>query len=242
MPPKKTTKTTVKTPSENTVFTSNNMQLYKLVEDMTKNISSLIDCQEKFNSNFTSLQTYQQEEMNNLDYQLKLRSEECYNQFKDTERQHNEKMEQLQKTYTERSYQLEQEHLKKMDQLNRDFDDKEMELAEEVMTEHNKTVLDTVDYERMKNELETFENRLSETEKRLTESHNKELNARLATMKLQHQVESSEMSAQIKQQEKEINVLNETISTLKSEIQAQRKLTESVAQAGQKSVTQNFGK
>ena len=94
----------------------------------------------------------------------------------------------------------------------------------------------------MRTELETFENRLSETEKRLTESHHKELNARLATMKLQHQVESSEMCAQIKQQEKEINVLNETISTLKDEIQAQRKLTESVAQAGQKSVTQNFGK
>lgn len=244
MPPKKattkSTKATVKAPSD--VFTSNNMQLYKLVEDMTKNMTSLMECQQKFNDNFESLQNYQQEEMNNLDYQLKLRSEECYNKFKDTEREHTEKMEQLQKTYNERSYQLEQEHLKKMDQLERDFDEREMELANEVMGENNKTVVDTSEYDKMRAELENYESRMAETEKRLVESHHKELNARLATMKLQHQVESSDMSATIKQQEKEIKVLNETITTLKAEIQAQRKLTESVANATQKQLTQNFGK
>lgn len=69
---------------------------------------------------------------------------------------------------------------------------------------------------------------LETTVKDLNEKHKRDLSAALGTMKLQHQVDSSDMKATIEQQNKEI--------------QTQCKLTENVAQAGQKSVTQNFCK
>ena len=50
------------------------------------------------------------------------------------------------------------------------------------------------------------------------------------------------MKAKIENQEREITSLRETIVSLRDEIQAQRELTREVANAGQKSVTQNFGK
>ena len=52
-----------------------------------------------------------------------------------------------------------------MDQLEREFDEREMELANNVMSENNKTVVDTSEYDRMRTELENYESRMVETEK-----------------------------------------------------------------------------
>ncbi len=54
---------------------------------------------------------------------------------------------------------------------------------------------------------------------------------------------TAEMKAQFNQQNKEIEMLNRTIETLKLEITEQRNLTKEIAQAGAKSqITQNFKK
>jgi hypothetical protein len=51
------------------------------------------------------------------------------------------------------------------------------------------------------------------------------------------------MKAQFNQQNKEIEMLNRTIETLKHEIAEQRLLTKEIAQAGSKSqITQTIGK
>ena len=51
------------------------------------------------------------------------------------------------------------------------------------------------------------------------------------------------MKAQFNQQNKEIEMLNRTIETLKQEITEQRLLTKEIAQAGAKSqITQTFAK
>ena len=64
----------------------------------------------------------------------------------------------------------------------------------------------------------------------------------MKTKDLEFAASSAQMKAEIEQKGKEIDVLHDTIDSLKEEIQEQRKLTKSVAEAGQKQVTQNFSK
>lgn len=247
MPPKKSVKkTTTTTPivkQENLFNTTQmNMKLFKLVETLSKNIDSLQTTQETFNTNFVNLQGFSQEQLNEMDYQLKLHTEECETKYNEMLKQHNDKMKTLENEYNEKQYQMDQEHLRKMDEVERKLKDREYDLAIGIVESHNKTIVDNDEYDDMDEQIKTADERFEKLKTELEAGHKKELHSALNTMKLQHQVDTSNMKATIEQQNKEISRLEDTINTLKQEIQAQRKLTESVAQAGQKSVTQNFGK
>jgi len=77
----------------------------------------------------------------------------------------------------------------------------------------------------------------------LLNEHKKELGAQIGSGHLKHRAEIAELTASVKQQEKEITVLSNTIDNLKSELAAQRDLTREVAMAGkQGAITQQFGK
>lgn len=99
----------------------------------------------------------------------------------------------------------------------------------------------------LKNELKTlrseFEDKLKAGIAEEQSSSQKALNAALTNADLKHKAEIAEISAQSKQKEQEVAVLQATIDNLKSEISAQRELTRSVAEASQKgAINQNFGK
>jgi DNA repair exonuclease SbcCD ATPase subunit len=246
MPPKKVSKTSKSSTTEpnldSKVFSSiNNAKLMKAFEKMTKTIESATKVQKEFNTNYEALTNFKNEELNELDYQLKLKNEECYNHLQDLTKLYNEKKRDLDTEYEARKYELQQDNQKLMDELQRTYENKKFSDSRLIVEEEGYKVIQNDEFEKLQNELQHLNDDREEFEKTTTANMHKELNARLKTQELQHQVQTSDMKAKIDNQEREIESLRDTINSLKEEIQAQRELTREVAQAGQKSVTQNFG-
>jgi hypothetical protein len=246
MPPKKSaskkTETVQKPNLDMTEFQSNNVKLMKVFEKLTKTLETVSKAQEDFNTNFSSLQNYTDDELNEMDYTLRLKNEECYNSLQDLSKQYKEKEFKLNVEYEEKRYTLEDEHKRRMNELEREYESREFELARVNVEEEGYKVVLNRDYERMQNELTELREEREEYTKKVDADMHKELNARLKTQELQHNVATSDMKAKIENQEREISGLRDTIESLKSEIQAQRELTREVAQATQKQLTQNFSK
>lgn len=247
MPPKKSTKsastTNSTTPNLDTKPFSNvnNIKLMKTLEKMTKSIENMSKVQQEFNANYELLANYGEEELNEMDYQIKLKNEECYNSLQEITKSYNERKFQLEADYKAKEYELEQTHQQRINELEMEFTKREFEAARTVVEEEGYTVVNTREYTNLTTQLETVKSERETFEKSCEANMHKELNARLKTQELQHQVASSDMKAKIENQGREIESLRATIETLKQEIQAQRELTREVAQAGQKAVTQNFG-
>lgn len=235
--------TGTKAPSLDTnIFQVNNIKLMKVFEKLTKTVENVQKVQEEFNANFENLQNYTDEELNDMDYQLRLKNEECYNHLQELTKQYNEKQFNLESDFEKKKYELETTHQRRIDELEHKYEEKEYELAEGVITSSGDVIISSVEQERLNSRIKELESSREEFEKSTTADMHKELNARLKTQELQHQVDTSNMKAKIENQEREITSLRETIVSLRDEIQAQRELTREVANAGQKSVTQNFGK
>jgi predicted RNA-binding protein YlqC (UPF0109 family) len=245
MPPKKSTKTSTSPSTPNLdakQFSNvNNIKLIKTLEKMTKSIENMSKVQQEFNSNYELLTNYGEEELNELDYQIKLKNEECYNSLQEITKSYNEKKFQLENDYKEREYALEQSHQQRINELEMEFTKREFDIARTTVERDGFTVILTRDYEELNTKVDKLTTERETFEKTTETNMHKELNARLKTQELQHQVASSDMKAKIENQGREIESLRTTIETLKQEIQAQRELTREVAQAGQKAVTQNFG-
>ena len=246
MPPKKATKTTKKStapvsPSGN-VFTIDNMKLYKLVENLTKSIDSLNNVQESFNQNYDELKNYQNEEFNNMDYQLKLKNESCYNQYNQMVKEFQEKEFVLENEHKIKLYNLEKEFNENKDNFDRELAKHKFNSARTVVEGEHFVVVEQEEYDKLVGDKDNYEASLADQKSKLEKDFHLQLNARVTTKDLEHKVASSDMKATIQQQTKDIARLESTIETLKQEIQAQRKLTESVAASSQKAVTQNFGK
>ena len=245
MPPKKSNPSTTKQPAQPNlnanVFNVNNAKLMKTFEKMTKSIENMTKVQREFNENYEALSNFKDEELCELDYQLKIKNEECYNHLQDLTKSYNEKTMTLENEYQQKRYELEQTHQQRIDELSRSFADKEIQGARQILEDEEYTVITNRVYQNLQNELTELKDNRETFETTTIANMHKELNARLKTQELQHQVATSDMKAKIENQEREIAGLRETIESLKLEIQAQRDLTREVAQAGQKSVTQNFG-
>lgn len=224
------------------MFSVNNTKLMKVFEKMTKTIESLSKVQDEFNTNYDALSNFKNEELTELDYQLKLKNEECYNHLQDLTRSYNEKRYTLDTEYKQKEYDLQQHHQQLLDELERAYDNKDSEKAIELLESCDYKIVAAREYEQLETQLKESVSGREEFEKRVTSDMHKELNARLKTQELEHKVLTSDMKAKIDNQSREINTLLQTIESLKAEIQAQRELTREVAQAGQKSVTQNFSK
>ena len=248
MPPKKAitkktnTPVTTKPNFDMNEFQSNNVKLMKVFEKLTKTLETVSKAQDDFNTNFTNLQNYTDEELNEMDYTLRLKNEECYNSLQELTKQYKERELQLNMEFEEKKYKLEDEYKRRTAELEHEYQTKEISLAQDKLKAENYTVVPNRVFTEMETNLQTLKDSREEFEKRTTADMHKELNARLKTQELQHQVNTSDMKARIENQEREITSLRDTIVSLKSEIQAQRELTKEVANAGQKAVTQNFSK
>lgn len=243
MPPKKSTKSlTASDPNlDAKPFNNvNNIKLIKTLEKMTKSIENMTKTQQEFNTTYELLSNYGEDELNEMDYQIKLKNEECYNSLQEIIKSYNEKKYQLESEYKTKGYELEQMHQQRINELDMEYNKREFEIARTTVEGEGYTIINKRDYDNLNLELDTFKTSRETFEKTCEANMHKELNARLKTQELQHQVASSDMKAKIENQSREIENLRNTIETLKEEIQAQRELTREVAQAGQKSVTQNF--
>ena len=70
-----------------------------------------------------------------------------------------------------------------------------------------------------------------------------ELKRQKLEQELTYKTQTAEMKAQLDQQKREVDLLNKTIESLKSEISEQRQLTIEIANASSKAqITQNFKK
>ena len=70
-----------------------------------------------------------------------------------------------------------------------------------------------------------------------------QMKTELSTMELTHKANNASLQAQVEQQKKEIQMLQQTIESMKVEIKEQRELTKEVAQASSKAqITQTIGK
>lgn len=243
MPPKKSTSQTLTSPNLDTNQFSNvnNIKLIKTLEKMTKSIENISKVQLEFNENYNLLANYGEDELNELDYQIKLKNEECYNSLQEITKSYNEKKFKLESEYKEKEYKLEQLHQQKLNKLEMEFYKREFETSRETVENEGYSVISSREYELLNSDLTKLRDERETFEKTTESNMHKELNARLKTQELQHQVATIDMKAKIENQAREIESLRTTIETLKQEIQAQRDLTREVAQAGQKSVTQNFG-
>jgi len=236
--------TSLPSPSINTkLFQQDNTKLIRVLEKMTKTLERLSKDQEEFNTNFDSLSNYTEDELNEMDFKLRTKNEECYNYLHELNKTYTEKQFTLENELSERTYVLETKYKQLEQELDSAYSTHTVNQLQEVLeSKYNRVVVDRFTYDEMENELEKMRTKQDEITKELQAKLHKELNARLETGKLQHLVDTSSMTAQIENQKREISVLSSTIQSLKEEIQAQRNLTESVANATQKQLTQNFGK
>lgn len=240
---KKTTGTLPSTPTLDTkLFQPDNIKLIRALEKMTKTLEKLTKDQDEFNENFSALSSYTEDEINEMDYKLRGKNEECYNYLHELQKKYTEKQFTLENEFNKNTYDLETKYKHLEAQLESDYSAKSIEQMRQLLKNYNRSVVETFNLHEMENELKMLRNNEELLKKSLEEQMHKELNARLQTAKLQHQVDTSNMSAQIENQKHEIEVLHDTIASLKGEVQAQRELTQSVANAGQKQLTQNFGK
>lgn len=224
------------------IFQVNNAKLMKAFERLTKSLEQVSKVNEDFNSSFQQLSNFTTDEISDMDYQLRLKNEECYNHLQDLTKQHKEKQFKLESEYAEKKYQLETEHSQRIDTLEHEYKDKNLEHAKLVLVDGGYVVMSDNDHEVMQRQLRELKEGRETFETDLRKQLNSELYAKIETQKLRHEVDTSNMKATIENQNREIEMMRNTIDSLKAEIQAQRDLTREVANATQKTLTQNFSK
>jgi hypothetical protein len=121
------------------------------------------------------------------------------------------------------------------------------EEAIKILAEKEEEPISSSELEKLRNELnnlkEDFDVNVADliaTEKKLSV---KAISIAISNTNLKHAADIAEIKALSKQKENEVTVLYKTIESYKFEIAEQRKLTQSVAEAGkQGAISQNFGK
>lgn len=115
------------------------------------------------------------------------------------------------------------------------------------LAEIDEMAIKKTEYEALKKELAdlraNYEQDIANAVKKEKEHSTKALKSAVTTAELKFKAETAVIQATIEQQKKEIQSLENTIDGLKVEIAAQRKLTQSVAEAGRAApITQSFAK
>jgi hypothetical protein len=167
--------------------------------------------------------------------------------------------------HVERSKKLESEFVDKKKALTNSYEDSQIDvkrkIAEDkskqcelyakelkmkyIKEDEHKVLLDQVqkalqDYNELKKSFDKQcdQVRLEESKKYITQLKNE-----TTTQELTHKANNATLQAQVEQQKKEIQVLQQTIDSMKGEIREQRELTKEVAQASSKAqITQSIGK
>ena len=114
-----------------------------------------------------------------------------------------------------------------------------------VKEEEHKSLLDQVqkalqDYTELK---KSFDKQCESVRTEESKKYQAQIKTENTTLELTHKANNATLQAQVEQQKKEIQVLQQTIDSMKGEIREQRELTKEVAQASSKAqITQSIGK
>jgi chromosome segregation ATPase len=109
------------------------------------------------------------------------------------------------------------------------------EEALKILADRKEVPVDAADYQELKAEVETLKQEMKEAVdsavKKERERAERELSRELKTQMLENDAKQAEASAQLSQKQKEVEVLEKQIKSLQSDLEKQRELTRSVAEA-----------
>ena len=200
-----------------------------------------------------------------LDIQIESKKQE-YKELNDKkDRDFSEKSNLLQKEYDEKKKQLNQTHTESVRALQNELKNIQIETeqnlrrfklkaCEDVAKELNMKLLNNDEYKlqvdttaKVNKELDDLKKKFDATLNTVRQEEktrfDTETKRQLEYKEQVYKTLTAEISAQLTQQKKEIEILNKTIETLKNEITEQRNLTKEIAQASSKSqISQTFAK
>lgn len=238
MPPKKTTSQqfTSQQSSE-----SERLLLAKAIASLTQTQASFIESVEHYKS-------ITEESLRQVDLEMDIKKKEFAEQSKQLDKEFSEKNEELDSDYKKKKLEYDQELKNKKIDVEQELREHKYDAITQMLeNDFNEIAVDKDEYDALQGELmqlrDSYEKDLEKAKVELRNAHAKELNASIGSNNLKHTAETAELTASVKQQEREISILNSTIENLKKELAAQRELTREVAVAGkQGSINQTFGK
>lgn len=250
---KKPSKTSSKEPTDSNTtiskpedFSGMNIELLERIDSLKKQLRLVCKSNEDFMKCFNTLQEFSETSIHEIDYDIRKKSIESQDKYIEIQKEHTEKIYNLEKKYEKQNYDLEVQYTAKKYELRKEFENYEYETAVQIIDSRDEINITKSEYEKLKDDLEDFKNNQDEREdslrKELETNYHKEINYRLKTKELEFTATNATMKATIDQQQKEIQTLTSTIETLKDEISQQRELTRNVAEASQNAITQNYGK
>ena len=245
MPVKKSTK---KSDDDNLeVEEVTNAELKRLITKLNKETENAIQIQESYVNTFNELKSFDKNAIDKMVDAIEIKKEEYDNTLQQLGREFDKKQYELHKAFERKEYDLNTEHEQKVAKLEQEYLKNKMNKVDDICNELNKKLVASDHYENMLNEisdLKATQDTLDQSlHKKYREKYEKELEYKLKTKELEHNVNSAELKSHVDQQKKEIQVLNNIITTLKNEITEQRALTKNVAQASaQGGITQNISK
>lgn len=190
-----------------------------------KAITKLSQKQEDFMKSVEELKELSADNLSNVQLELKTKREE---------------LDDLTKQYDTQKKDME---IKLVQEIN----EYGYEKAIEIIEEHKQIAVNMSEYDELKQSVEllktTHEKDMKSKIAELNAIAKKELERELLNTGLKHKAEIAELSATVKQLEKERKTYESTIDNLKQEVASQRELTRQVAEASkQGAISQNFGK
>lgn len=245
MPPKKTTTTQANTESERLL--------------LAKAITSMTEAQKEFKDSLDFYKSVTEQSLNQVDLEIQTKKQDYDEKTKQLEKEYNEKMEAVEYEYKKKMETLDEDYKKKKLDYDQQLKNQQIDVDQQIReykynaaieileNEFDEVHIDKDVYENLQTELDnlknSYENDLEKMKTELMNTHKKEIGAQIGSCQLKHKAETAELTASVRQQEKEISVLSNTIDNLKKELAAQRDLTREVAMAGkQGAITQQFGK
>lgn len=176
------------------------------------------------------------------------------NKTNELEHQFTKKQTDLIQKFENKTNEIEQQFLKKQMETSLKIKEYEISACEDICKANNYKVIKINDYEKTQAELQNLREEVIELKEKIDDKVKEKFDSEknilcdkhkneLSTAEFKFKVESADMIAQIRQQQKEIEYLNKTIDTLHNEVAEQRNLTKEIAKASSKSqITQNISK
>lgn len=238
-----------------------NSELFKLLDMLNRNKQDFTEAFKKVEDynydKFSDLtHDYEKKELDHAEKSDNLRKsfEELHNKLTKeytekkykTDKEFSEKKYDLDKLYEEKKYNFGHEFQKSVDEMERKKENDAYNFCLQVLKQKGETTIKASDLneknDKLENMIEKHEEELENLEEKLTDQHEKEMKYELEKIELTNRAESANLTAKNEQNVKQIEVLQDTIKSLKVEINEQRNLTKHVAEAGkQGQIVQNMG-
>jgi hypothetical protein len=193
--------------------------------DLARSIKELCTNRDKFIQALEYLKTFDEQKVSEIDMKISAKIQQ----------------------YEDLKLKCENEYKNNCIQTKQKIDEFDLGACEDIVKGYNKMIVDIDVFTNLKNQVEQNEKKFKLEIENLTKqkeiSHNSSIKAIENIFKLKQEAEQAKLSSQVEQQQKEINVLKDTIKMQINELAEQRALTKSVADAGSRSqISQNIGK